>query len=296
MGELALTDEGFVEHRSHRVWWGAVGAEERPGRFPVIAVHGGPGICHDCLEPLAVLAEGRRIVFYDQYGCGRSDRAADPTEYDIALFVEELDVLRQSLSLAEAHLFAHSYGGPLALEYLLSQPRTGVRSLVLSNSFASVPALAAGWARRLGELSESARSALNPGGGAEVDPEVYGAALGEFIDRFVLTSPLPEPLVRSQMNSGGEVYARMHGSSWFEPDGQWAQWDATDRLHRIDVPTLVVGGQRDQCVPELAEAMHAEIPGSRLTVMDTAHLPFFEKPEAYFALVDQFLATVEQAP
>lgn len=295
MNEVTLTDEGFVEHRGHRVWWGAVGEEERPGRSPVIAVHGGPGICHDCLEPLAALADGRRVVFYDQYGCGRSDRAEDPSEYDIGLFVEELEVLRRQLCLMEVHLFAHSYGGPIALEYLVSEPRVGVRSLVLSNSFASVPQLAAGWARRLGDLSESARRALTSGGSL-AEPKGYGAAIGEFIDRFVVPMPLPEPLVRSQMHSGVEVYARMHGSSWFQPDGLWSSWDVTDQLHRIDVPTLVVGGSRDQCVPELSEAIHAAIPGSRLTMMDTAHLPFFEKPEEYFAILGRFLTTAEAAP
>ncbi len=40
-----------------------------------------------------------------------------------------------------------------------------------------------------------------------MDPEAYGAALSEFINRFVLTLPPPEPMMRSPLNSGAEVCA-----------------------------------------------------------------------------------------
>lgn len=83
------------------MWWGATDA----AGTPVLIIHGGPGICHDCLEPMAV---PRRVVFYDQYGCGRSDRAADPAAYDLDLFVSEIDAVRAGLGLEPVHLFAHS--------------------------------------------------------------------------------------------------------------------------------------------------------------------------------------------
>lgn len=117
--------------------------------------------------------------------------------------------------------------------------------------------------------------------------------MGEIVERFVLAGPPPEPLVRPQQGMGGEVYARMHGSSWFEPDGQWAGWDALARLGALTLPTLVIGGERDQCVPELAEALHAAIPGSRLAVLDAAHLPFYEVPDAYLAQVAEHLRDAE---
>lgn len=289
MVATALDEDGFVGHRGHRVWWGrAAGTGDG---VPLLTVHGGPGICHDCLEPLAALAPSRPVVFYDQYGCGRSDRAEDPDEYDVELFVDELDTVRTALGLDEVHLYAHSYGGPLALEYLLSAPRSGVRSLVLSNSFASIPALSQGWRRRLDELTPASRAALT--GGRPAGSEEYGAALGEFLGRFVLPFPPPDPLVRSQQHSGAEVYARMHGSSWFTPDGAWAGWDVTGRLSEIDVPALVVGGVRDQCVPELSETMAAALPRAELAILDAAHLPFYEVPAEYLQLVGSFLDRVD---
>ncbi len=71
--------------------------------------------------------------------------------------VASREARRGRLGLEQAHLFAHSYGGPPGKGIFVIRASEGVRSLVLSNSFASVPGLAAGWARHLGELSESAR-------------------------------------------------------------------------------------------------------------------------------------------
>jgi len=42
----------------------------------VLCLHGGPGMPHDYLERLEDPAVSRPTVFYDQFGCGRSDRPA----------------------------------------------------------------------------------------------------------------------------------------------------------------------------------------------------------------------------
>jgi len=241
---------------------------------------------------LTALSEDRSVFFYDQYGCGRSDRAVDPGEYDIELFVDELAAVREELGLQAVHLYAHSYGGPLLLEYMLRRQPEGVLSLTLSNTFPSTHGLARGWDRRLGELSAEHGDALRAGPSSEG----YGVALHEFMTRFILPTSPPDSLMRSQQHSGGEVYERMHGSSWFEPDGQWSTWDATSRLAMINVPTFVIGGTRDQCVPELAEALAAGIPDAELVVLEAAHLPFFEVPDQYLGLIRDFLARVEARP
>ena len=288
----AMTDEGTLEHRGHKVWWGRAGESKPNDRAPLLTVHGGPGICHDCLEPLADLGADRDVLFYDQYGCGRSDRAADPDEYDIELFVDELATVREELAPGEVHLYAHSYGGPLLLEYMLQRQPEGVLSLTLSNTFPSTQALSKGWDRRLDELSTEHSEALRSG--PANDPEAFSAGLQEFMGRFILPGAPPEALIRSQQHSGAEVYERMHGASWFEPNGRWSKWDATSKLEIIDVSTLVIGGTRDQCVPELAEALAGGIQGAELVVLEAAHLPFFESPDEYLGLIRDFLARAER--
>ena len=76
------------------MWWRV--ARSGP-RTPLLLLHGGPGAGHDYLEPLSALADERPVIFYDQLGCGRSDRPDDASMWHIEHFVEAIDALRQAL-------------------------------------------------------------------------------------------------------------------------------------------------------------------------------------------------------
>src|SRR5437773_1732397 len=134
MGSPA-TVEGHVEVPGGRIWYRIAGAD-RPGT-PLLCLHGGPGMPHDYLEPLEDLAVSRPVVFYDQLGCGRSDRPADDSLWTTDRFVEELAVVHAALGLERPHLFGNSWGGWLALQYTLDRT-PALASLILSSSPPSV--------------------------------------------------------------------------------------------------------------------------------------------------------------
>ncbi len=64
----------------------------------------------------------------------------------MALYLEEVDVIRQALQLEGVHILGHSWGGMLAMEYALTQPN-GLVSLILANTGASI--CPSGWQRRV---------------------------------------------------------------------------------------------------------------------------------------------------
>ena len=99
--------------------------------------HGGPGGTHDYLEPLeALAATGRRVIFYDQLGCGKSATPSNPSLWTVDLYVREVDAVRQALELDRVHLLGQSWGGMLGMEYALTQPTepTGLMSLTVADS------------------------------------------------------------------------------------------------------------------------------------------------------------------
>ena len=117
---------------------------DRPARraTPLVLLHGGPGSTHNYFELLDPLADlgGRRIVMYDQIGCGRSwdDSMADRGElWRAETWLGELAALRTQLRLEHLHLLGQSWGGMLAIKYLCDLRPRGVRSLVLSSTLAS---------------------------------------------------------------------------------------------------------------------------------------------------------------
>jgi pimeloyl-ACP methyl ester carboxylesterase len=131
-----MVRDGYIDFRGYRTWYRVAGDLASP-RAPLLCVHGGPGGTSDLFEPLLDLATtGRPVVVYDQLGSGRSDRPDDPSLWTMATFVDELESVRTTLGLEQVHLLGHSWGGMLALEYLLNQP-SGVRSLVLASSLPS---------------------------------------------------------------------------------------------------------------------------------------------------------------
>ena len=82
-----MLDEGLIAVSGGRVWFRTVGTG--PG-VPLLTLHGGPGVPHDYLEPLARLGDDRPVIFYDQLGCGRSERPVDADLWTLERAVEEV--------------------------------------------------------------------------------------------------------------------------------------------------------------------------------------------------------------
>jgi proline-specific peptidase len=128
--------EGYLDVPGGRVWYRCVG-EQKNDRAPLLCLHGGPGFTHYYLEPLESLADRRQVVFYDQLGCGRSERPDDPSLWTVDRFVEEVAQVRAALSLGRLHLFGSSWGGMLAMQYVLDR-QPDLESLTLCGSPASM--------------------------------------------------------------------------------------------------------------------------------------------------------------
>jgi proline iminopeptidase len=68
-----------------------------------------PRFTHHYLDSLDAPAEHRPVIFYDQLGCGRSDRPENDTLWNVNRFVEELAQVRSVLHLDRLHLFGSSW-------------------------------------------------------------------------------------------------------------------------------------------------------------------------------------------
>ena len=290
------TQEGFIPFRGYRTWYRIVGDPEKPGMLPLLCLHGGPGACWDYLEPLeAVAATGRRVIFYDQLGCGNSDDPHDPSMYTLDLYVEEVEAVRRALGLGRAHILGQSWGGMLAMEYALTQP-AGLASLILADTAASLPQWAAETKRLVAELPPEVQQTLrqHEEAGTTGSPE-YKAAYRVFSLRHICRlDPRPECVTRTADKPGDDVYHTMWGASEVYVTGTLKDWDITSRLGEIRLPTLVLGGRYDEATPVLTETVHRGIAGSEWVIFEnSAHLPHVEETEMYLQVLNRFLGRVE---
>jgi proline-specific peptidase len=292
-GDSSVT-EGYVEVPGGKVWYRIVGAD-RPGT-PLLCLHGGPGMPHDYLEPLADLAVRRPVIFYDQLGCGRSDRPPDGSLWTVDRFVEELATVRRVLGLDRLQLFGNSWGGWLALQYTLDR-RPELESLVLSSSPPSVARWIADCSRLRAELDLPVRDVLDrhEAGGFFSCPE-YQWAITQFYRRHVCRQdPWPDCVERTFAGMSADVYQTMWGPSEFGPvTGRLRDWDVTARLHEIEVPTLVTGGRYDEARPEHLGVLAEKISGAELVIFEeSSHMAFIEEREHYIKVVEDFLVRAE---
>jgi proline iminopeptidase len=291
--------EGRIPFAGGETWYQIIGDGEEPGKLPLVCLHGGPGALHHYIEPLGALADtGRRVIFYDQLGCGKSWLEADPSKWTVELYVEEVGVVRDALGLDDIHLFGSSWGGMLAMQYALTQPE-GLASLVLSSSPASIPVWAKETSRLRRELPEETQRVLDEqeAAGTIGSPE-YQAATMEFYKRHLCRlDPWPDYVVRSfaGIEEHPDVYMTMQGPNEFTITGTLKDWDISGRLGEIAQPTLITAGAHDEFTPRQAQTLQAGIRGSELvTFENSSHMQFAEEPARYREVVADFLDRVEQ--
>jgi L-proline amide hydrolase len=291
--------EGTVPFKGYETWYRIIGEGEAPGKFPLVCLHGGPGAAHDYLGSLQAMAEtGRRVIFYDQIGCGRSAiPESKPEMWTVELYVDELNAVRGALGLARIHLLGQSWGGMLGMEYALTQPQ-GLESLTVASS----PASMIQWVEEANRLRQELppdvqQTLLHHEAAGTVDSAAYKAAMDVFYARHVCrVDPQPEYVRRSfaAIDRNPEVYYTMNGPSEFQVIGTLKHWDIIPRLGEIRVPTLITSGRHDEATPLIAETVHKGIPTSRWVIFEeSSHMAHAEEPEGYMRVLDDFLTEVE---
>ncbi len=263
------------------------------GREVVFLLNGGPGLPCDYLRDphLPLVERGYRVVAYDQLGCGASDKPDDPGLWTIGRYVEEVETVRRALDLGEIHLLGHSWGGWLAIDYGIAYPQN-LRTAILENTCADMPHM-------ISEL-ERHRAALGPETVAmmqrheaegTLDHPEYEAAITILDHRHVCRlAEWPAALHRSLDDWNMKVYGVMQGPNEFLFTGNLKDWNRIADLHAIAVPTLITVGRHDELSPACALKMKLALPDARLHVFpNSSHLPFHEEPEAYMAVLTDFL-------
>lgn len=283
---------GTIEVTGGRVWYERLGDSERT---PLLVLHGGPGFTHEYVRSLEGLAGERPVIFYDQLGCGRSERPDDPTLWTVERSVEELEQVRDALQLTEVHLLGQSWGTMLATEYLLRRPPR-VRSVVMASPCISIARWTADARRLLAALPAEDQDVIarHEAAGHTSCPEYQAALLAYYRRHVCRLKPWPDEVERAFAGAGMPVYETMWGPSEWAATGTLRDFDRADRLEELRLPALFTCGRYDEATPETVEFYRSRLPGARLTVFEhSSHMAHLEERERYLEEVSRFLRMVE---
>ncbi|KAK3619906.1 hypothetical protein LTR22_025792 [Elasticomyces elasticus] len=276
-------------------------------KIPLIVIHGGPGCPSSYLNPLAQLhqSHGIPIILYDQVGCGESTRLPETKGYasfwTIELFLAELRNLLAHLNLPGYDLLGQSWGGMLAGEFALTQPK-GLRKLIIYSSPASFPLRMEAGLRYREALPAPMRHVLVKGDTDEsvkATKEWHDAMMHYTRTHMCRVYPWPAPMQQAidALNEDDTVSGTMYpGLPFAWEKTKLVGWDITPRLPEITKTTvpggiLVINGRYDTVDDASTEAWSTE-PKARVKWVkfeESSHMAHFEEPEKFFAEVAGFL-------
>lgn len=283
------------------VWTKRVGNNPR---IKVLLLHGGPGVTHEYFEAFDSFlpAAGVEYYYYDQLGSFYSDQPKEPDLWDLPRFVEEVEQVRQALKLDKSnfYLLGHSWGGVLAMEYALKYQQN-LKGLIISNMMASGPA-----------YNEYANKVLMPAMDqtalAEIkaleakkdyeNPRYMELLLPNHYVHHILRIPVeqwPDPVNRAFKHINPEIYIPMQGPSELGLSGKLLNWDRTNDLAQIAVPTLVIGAKYDTMDPAHMEMMSKKVQKGRyLFCPNGSHLALYDDQKVYMEGVTKFILDVDR--
>ncbi|MDD4299981.1 MAG: proline iminopeptidase-family hydrolase [Methanomicrobium sp.] len=282
--------EGFVRTSGGQVWFKIVGTDKE--KTPFLLLHGGPGACSDYFEPLSELSDERPVIFYDQLGCGNSDKPDDMSLYSVENYVREVGEVRDALGLSEVHILGQSWGGGLAVAYAASGKPSSIISLILSSPLLDSSRWINDQKSYLSELPEdiqkSVRIAEETG---NYDSEGYQHAMNAYYSLHLCRlNPWPEILVKSFEKTSVAVYKHMWGPSEFTCTGTLKSFDVTGNMGRIKSPVLFICGEYDEAKPSSMEYFRRFVHNSEFVVLkDASHMTHLEKTHESLEALRKFM-------
>ncbi len=286
---MAELREGYLQTRDGRIYYRSLGDGFLT---PLVLLHGGPGFPSDYLVGFESLAVNRRVILYDQLGCGRSDHCEDrPELWQLERFIDELGQVLDELGVQRAALFGNSWGAMLAAGFALRFPER-VSGLICASPCLSTRLWledAQMCKEEMGEEWNLSLARLEQEGRTE-SPE-FERLKEEFNQRFVCRLvPSPQVIEKAHERFGAHVYRAMWGPAEFVCTGNLKDQDLSDELFKIGVPVLFTCGKYDEARPETVRFYASRIPGAKVNVFHhSAHLAHLEEPGAFFSSLANFL-------
>jgi proline iminopeptidase len=258
----------------------------------LLLLHGGPSFDHSIYRPAySALADIAQIIYLDHRGNGRSEDGACES-WNLAQWGDDVHAFCETLGIVDPVVLGASFGGMVALAYATRHPAHPSKLVLISTEAA-------------GDSYLDRRVALFERFGG---PEVGALARRRFLDAEnrrdqaevdawrklafpVYTRTPRDPNIGTRTVGKPEV-----GLHWFaRPDGESHTFNMFPELHRIQCPTLVLGGEDDPMHPIESQAdIAAALPAHLVQFQRFAncgHAVIPDSPERGMAAIRAFIGS-----
>jgi proline iminopeptidase len=286
--------EYHIQINSIKHWIKIQGSEHQT--TPLVLLHGGPGGNHYTFERTIgpSLSEKRTVVYYEQRGCGRSEKPISDEDYKIEQLISDFSEIKKWLDVDKVDLLGYSFGGELALEIAYALPNE-INKIVLSGpslidlemgkliqiaGFMSV-----GDPQLLKQMNELLKQNLPI---SSLYDQVWSLVDTKTVDRLLFQNQTIALQNRklweeSQLTNTGLMARVIMGQPMETP--------LLDRLKHIKQQALIITGIFDRNTGvTISKLIHNELRNSELVIFkESAHFPDLEEPNHFRDTVLSFL-------
>ncbi|MGG1575711.1 alpha/beta fold hydrolase [Fictibacillus sp. NRS-1165] len=264
--------------------------------IPLIIIHRGPGGNHYTFERTVgpLLAKKRTIVYYEQRGCGRSDKPQCDDDYTMESLIRDFIELKKSLGVDRVDLLGYSFGGELALEFSVAFPE------IINNIILSGPSLMDSEIQKMVQIT---------GFMSVANKDLYNKILllqkesTSIADVYEKLWELVDTETVDLLLFENQEIAKINRSLWEESnlintglmmnvlENTPCKFPLQYRLKDLKQPTLIITGVFDRNTGvNISKIIHRELTNSTLELFDnSAHFPDLEETEKFINVVLEFL-------
>jgi len=241
---------------------------------PILFIHGLAGDVSAWAPQIQALKGRYRVVAFDNRGAGRSTQVDEPvTTADLA---NDTIGFMDELGLTNAHVVGRSMGGAIAQIVALQRPEL-IRSLVLCASFAKLDPIGERVLTNMREVLEWRHSWAD-----HARHSIQNFVGYEFYNRE------REQVARIEHLIGGETRLQ---ACYIQQNFACLNHDTLSELHRIECPTLIMGGASDPiCSPTCTQWMAERIRNSTVVMFDgCSHFFLIEQAAKFMSTLTGWL-------
>lgn len=220
------------------------------------------------------------VLMYDQRGLGQSGKPDEP--YSMAEYADDAVGLLDAIGWASCHVIGVSFGGMVAQHLALRHPER-VERLVLACTSSGGAGGSSFDLRELDGLDADDRTRrwlplLDTRNDVSVDPPRLAPGVETLLGALSRHGELGTGDPAAAIGARRQLEARAGHDVW-------------EQLHRLDAPTLVLGGRYDgQAPPDNSERLAARIPDARLVLCEGGHVFLLQDPSAWPTVIEFFTA------
>jgi L-proline amide hydrolase len=214
-------------------------------------------------------------------------------------YLEELSFIIEHFGLMEYYLYGSSWGTIIAQEWAVRQP-PGLYGIMLDGAL-SDPQLYIHTQRRdrISTLPSFTQQLLISLLNRQDFQNPAYHILDETLNKFFVCRQIPWPDAMYECIEGMDrhIYSQMQGDCEFMIGGVLENWSINDRLHLVQVPTLVMAGEYDTMTEECSNAIVERVSTAwpLVKIPRAGHCKLMDEPFYCLDVMKKFLNTIEFA-